>query len=102
MGDPVTADFTYIRWLGDRKGIEAQTKVWNKTILDRSKDLQDWVALLPKLQSRVVGIFAFANNHYGGFAPDTIRTFLRLWGRGQPPRWTNGGPAPGTNREFSF
>jgi hypothetical protein len=21
-GDPVTADFTYIRWLGDRKAIE--------------------------------------------------------------------------------
>ena len=25
--DPITADFTYVRWLGDRKGIEAQTKV---------------------------------------------------------------------------
>ena len=24
--DPVTADRTYIRWLGDRKQIEAQTK----------------------------------------------------------------------------
>ena len=24
--DPITADFTYIRWLGDRKGIEQVTK----------------------------------------------------------------------------
>ena len=24
--DPVTADFTYVRWLGDRKGIEEQTQ----------------------------------------------------------------------------
>ena len=26
--DLITADFTYVRWLGDRKGIEEQTKVW--------------------------------------------------------------------------
>jgi len=25
--DPITAAFTYIRWLGDRKGIEKITKV---------------------------------------------------------------------------
>jgi uncharacterized protein YecE (DUF72 family) len=25
--DPITADFTYIRWLGDRKGIEELTRV---------------------------------------------------------------------------
>lgn len=29
VGDPITADFTYIRWLGDRKGIEAQTTRWD-------------------------------------------------------------------------
>jgi hypothetical protein len=34
----VTADFTYIRWLGDRKGIEMLTKVWDKTIIDRSSE----------------------------------------------------------------
>jgi hypothetical protein len=34
--DPVTADFTYIRWLGDRKGIEKLTKVWDKAIIDRA------------------------------------------------------------------
>ena len=28
--DPITADFTYIRWLGDRRGIEEQTKVWDE------------------------------------------------------------------------
>src|ERR1700733_9189789 len=29
--DPITTDWTYIRWLGDRKGIEEITKTWNKT-----------------------------------------------------------------------
>jgi hypothetical protein len=34
--DPVTADSTYIRCLGDRKDIEKRTKTWDKTIIDRS------------------------------------------------------------------
>jgi uncharacterized protein YecE (DUF72 family) len=38
--DPVTAEFTYIRWLGDRKGIETLTKVWDKTIIDRTGEMQ--------------------------------------------------------------
>jgi len=36
--DPITADFTYIRWLGDRKGIEERTKMWDKVIVDRTPD----------------------------------------------------------------
>jgi uncharacterized protein YecE (DUF72 family) len=28
--DMVTADFVYVRWLGDRKAIEAQTTTWTK------------------------------------------------------------------------
>jgi uncharacterized protein YecE (DUF72 family) len=38
-GDPVTADFTYIRWLGDRKGIEEITKVWNTLVIDRTVEM---------------------------------------------------------------
>jgi len=40
---PITADFTYIRWLGDRKGIERLTKTWDKTILDCREPLQEGV-----------------------------------------------------------
>ena len=36
--DPITADFTYIRWLGDRKGIEEETKSWDKTIVNRRRE----------------------------------------------------------------
>jgi uncharacterized protein YecE (DUF72 family) len=39
--DPITADFTYIRLLRDRKGIEEQTKIWDKVIVDRSKELMN-------------------------------------------------------------
>ncbi len=78
-GDPVTADFTYIRWLGDRKGIEEQTTVWNRTITDRTQELQEWVKVIRQIQQRGLRIFAFANNHYAGFAPATVERFRELW-----------------------
>jgi hypothetical protein len=37
--DPITADWTYIRWLGNRKGIEKLMMTWDKTVVDRSKEL---------------------------------------------------------------
>jgi uncharacterized protein YecE (DUF72 family) len=77
--DFITADFTYVRWLGDRKGIEEKTKTWDKVIVDRQSDLQEWVALLKKVQKRRIQILAFANNHYAGHAPDTVRLFYQLW-----------------------
>src|SRR5882762_5256016 len=50
--DLITADFTYVRWLGDRKGIEEKTKTWDKIIVDRRGDLLEWVELLKKLWTK--------------------------------------------------
>jgi uncharacterized protein YecE (DUF72 family) len=44
--DLVTADLTYVRWLGDRKGIEQETKTWDKTIVNRTADMKNWVEVL--------------------------------------------------------
>jgi hypothetical protein len=30
--DPINADFAYVRWLGDRKGIETQSKIWTRDL----------------------------------------------------------------------
>jgi uncharacterized protein YecE (DUF72 family) len=46
--DYLTADFAYVRLLGDRKGIEKQTKVWDKVIVDRSRELRSWVDVCEK------------------------------------------------------
>jgi uncharacterized protein YecE (DUF72 family) len=73
------ADFAYIRWLGDRKGIEEKTKTWDKTIIDRSAELREWVDVCRKISGRGVPIFAFANNHYAGNGPATVRLFQELW-----------------------
>jgi uncharacterized protein YecE (DUF72 family) len=77
--DPITADFTYIRWLGDRKGIEEKTKTWDKVIVNRSREPAEWVEIVRKIHKRKVQIFAYANNHYAGHAPATIEEFQKLW-----------------------
>jgi uncharacterized protein YecE (DUF72 family) len=81
--DLITADFAYVRWLGDRKGIEEQTKTWDKTIVDRRGDLKNWVELFREFVKRNLKIFAYANNHYAGHGPDTVKLFWKLWGAGR-------------------
>jgi len=84
--DLITADFTYVRWLGDRKGIEEKTTTWDKVIVDRQGDLSEWVSLLKKIQERRIMILAFANNHYAGFGPGTVDLFRNLWGAEALPK----------------
>ena len=80
LDDPITAGFTYVRWLGDRKGIERRTLVWDHTITDRREELREWVRVLKQVQRRGVTIYAYANNHFAGLAPETVRLFNELWG----------------------
>jgi len=77
--DPITTDWTYIRWLGDRKGIEKQTTTWGKTIVDRTSELSSWVDYCYQIRKRGVLVYAYANNHYAGHAPATIELFCKLW-----------------------
>jgi uncharacterized protein YecE (DUF72 family) len=89
--DPITADFTYVRWLGDRKGIEELTKTWDHIIVDRRKELIEWVEVLKTVHKRKIQILAFANNHYSGYGPGTIEQFRKLWNDTQKPE---GAPHP--------
>lgn len=79
--DLITADFAYVRWLGNRKEIEKQTKTWDQPIVDRAEDMKNWVKLFKSLanNSKVLKIFAFANNHYAGNGPATVKLFWDLW-----------------------
>lgn len=77
--DPITADFTYIRLLGDRNGIEEQTKTWDKVIVQRGRELSEWAEIIRKVHQRKIKIFAFANNHYAGHAPATVRQLAALF-----------------------
>jgi uncharacterized protein YecE (DUF72 family) len=77
--DPITADFTYVRLLGDRKGIEQQTKVWDKVIVDRSRELMSWVNVCQRTTQRGVTTYVYINNHFSGYAPATVEQFQKLW-----------------------
>ena len=83
--DPITANFAYIRWLGDRKGIEAITQTWDTTVVDRATELSSWVDFCYQTKRRGVTVHAYANNHFAGHSPATIELFCNLWNaRGLP------------------
>jgi uncharacterized protein YecE (DUF72 family) len=77
--DPITTDWTYIRWLGDRKGIEELTTTWDKSVVERTEELGSWVDFCYQMRKRGVLVYAYANNHYAGHAPATIEQFRKLW-----------------------
>jgi uncharacterized protein YecE (DUF72 family) len=80
-GDPITADFTYIRWLGDRKRIEEITTVWNKLVIDRTAEMEEWMPAIEKLLKRSVVVYAYFNNHYSGAAYESARLFSDMLDR---------------------
>lgn len=59
--------------------IEELTETWDKTIIDRTSDLQNWVELLRRVHERRIQILAFANNHFAGNGPATVKLFTQLW-----------------------
>ena len=77
--DLVTADFVYVRLLGNRKDIEKQTTTWDKTVVDRTEDLANWVQLFRQFMKRDLKVYAYANNHYAGNGPNTLKLFWDMW-----------------------
>jgi uncharacterized protein YecE (DUF72 family) len=77
--DLITANFAYVRWLGDRKAIEAITTTWDNTVVDRRDDLLHWVELFRELRRRNLRVYAYANNHYAGHGPGTVKLFWDLY-----------------------
>jgi len=68
----ITADFTYIRWLGRRRDIERMDAVQ----IDRRPQLDAWADKLDEIAKRVQRVYGFANNHYSGHSPADVR-YLR-------------------------
>ena len=78
MIDPLTADFVYIRLLGDRRAIEAKTTVWNQIVEDRTASMTSWVDVCQIIQRRGIPQYVYFNNHYEGFAVASAERFRRL------------------------
>ena len=69
--DAITADFVYSRLLGDRYAIEELTTSWDKTVVDKSSEIDEWVEVTNVLRKRVP-VYTFVNNHFDGHAPATV------------------------------
>ena len=76
--DVLTADFSYVRLIGDRKAVDALTDQLDHTVVDQSRRLARWAQLIADLQARARDVYVFANNHYAGYAPATMRELLQL------------------------
>lgn len=76
LAESPTADFAYIRWMGADRSIVDYSRVQ----LDRSRELEEWSRALKQLDAKLHDVFAFANNHYAGHAPATLREVQRQLG----------------------
>jgi len=71
----VTADYVYLRMVGDRaltefKGLQK----------DRGAEMRAWYKELEDSADSVKGAMVFFNNHYAGFGPGSVNEFRRLAG----------------------
>jgi uncharacterized protein YecE (DUF72 family) len=75
--DALTGPFAYIRLLGDRQVVDALTSTLDHTVIDRSGQLRDDAEAVRLLRERVP-VLVFVNNHYAGYAPETIEQLQPL------------------------
>jgi uncharacterized protein YecE (DUF72 family) len=72
----ITADFTYIRWLGDNRD---RLTDFSHTQIDRSSDLRAWATVMvKKFEQKNLDIYGFFNNHYAGYSPGSIELLYSL------------------------
>ena len=51
-------------------------------MIDRSAVLADWVPVIRGMVDNGVYVHAYFNNHFAGYAPESLEMFRRLWQEG--------------------
>jgi uncharacterized protein YecE (DUF72 family) len=75
--DTVTGPFAYLRLLGDREAVDALTPTLDHIVIDRGGQVADDAQAIRLLRQRVP-VVAFVNNHFAGYAPETVRQLVGL------------------------
>lgn len=88
QGDVVTSDFVYVRLLGDRNETEKLTQTWEKTVVNRDREIAEWSAVVDALLSRNLKVYTYVNNHFAGHSPETMRHFLEMLRERQKKSWS--------------
>jgi hypothetical protein len=73
--DAVTGPFAYIRLLGDREAVDALTPTLDHVVIDRGGQVAADAKAIRLLRQRVP-VVAFVNNHFAGYAPETVRQLV--------------------------
>ena len=82
--DVVTGPFAYFRLLGDREAVDALTPTLDHIVIDRGAEVETDARAIRVLRQRVL-VVAFVNNHYAGYAPETVRQLVALTDAGRSP-----------------
>lgn len=72
----VTADFAYVRWLGDRHSLALSDLAER----DRAESLDRWAATLSDLSYRVNRVYGYFSDTWGGHAPASVRAMQQRLG----------------------
>ena len=70
-----TADFLYVRFLGDRRKIEND---FSYVRFDRNEELSWWRELIAEYARTGVNCYVYFNNHFSGHAPTTADKLAEL------------------------
>jgi hypothetical protein len=73
----VTGPFAYVRLLGHREAVDALTPKLDHIVIDRVGQVADDAEAI-KLLAKRVPVVAFVNNHFAGYAPETLRQLVAL------------------------
>ena len=74
----LTADFVYLRFIGDHTTVPASTH--GATRIDRTEAVRRWAAPARDADRAGREVFAYFNNHFAGFAPESVNLFRREMG----------------------
>jgi uncharacterized protein YecE (DUF72 family) len=87
--DVFTAPFVYVRFLGNRKEMDAavqkaleigqRNREWESIIKDRSGQMKMWIPPIKSLLAKKIPVYVYFNNHYAGYAPGSVELFEKLF-----------------------
>jgi uncharacterized protein YecE (DUF72 family) len=71
----ITADFTYIRWAGDRKKVKG---ILGKVERDRSEDIKEWAVKVKGFLDDSIEVFGYFSKYYSGYPPGDVKMLLDI------------------------
>lgn len=71
--DTITAEFTYIRWEGDRKKVKGNL---GKVEMDRSSDIRGWAQKVRGFLDESVEVYGYFSKNYSGYPPGDVSALL--------------------------